>query len=316
MPFSRRRLLSIGAASVVAVGASAAIITSRKARSVRVLERVVFGTAHEDGAGVKLSKLLGGRALPLLDPFLMLDRFHSSTPSDYQAGFPNHPHRGFETVTIMIDGAIRHQDSVGNDGRIEGGGVQWMTAGRGIIHAEMPEASPTTQDMWGYQLWVNLPAREKWRDPRYQDLDASAFSTTAVQDGDARMLAGRVGGVRGAIDGVSTQPLLMDLRVPAGGRARFDVPAEHTAFLQMVHGDVIVGADGRALRAGALGVLGRGDTIDVRADGANEARLLVFAAAPIGEPVARRGPFVMNTEAEIQQAWDDYRSGRLLQRRG
>lgn len=312
MALSRRHLLAVGAASLVVAGTSAAIVTSRKARASRVLERVVFGSPHEDGAGVKLTKLLGGRALPMLDPFLMLDGFHSRDPRDYQAGFPNHPHRGFETVTIMIDGAIRHRDSVGNDGRIEGGGVQWMTAGRGIIHAEMPEGSTTTGDMWGYQLWVNLPAKQKWRDPRYQDLGASAFSTTTVEDGEARVLAGRVGGLRGAIDGVATNPLLVDLRVPAGGRARFDVPAGHTAFLQMVDGDALVGADNKALRAGALGVLGHGETIDVRADGGKDARLLVFAGAPIGEPVARRGPFVMNTDAELQQAYDDYRSGRLL----
>jgi redox-sensitive bicupin YhaK (pirin superfamily) len=282
-----------------------------RSRIVREVRDVVGGVAHRDGAGVSLTKMLGHRALPMLDPFLMLDEFHSSDPRDFIAGFPNHPHRGFETVTLMLDGHVLHEDSVGNKGDISGGGVQWMTAGKGIVHSEMPRASETTGELWGYQLWVNLPAREKMVRPRYQDLSASAFQTVTVDDARVRVLAGRVGNTMGTIEGVATKPTLLDVTLEKGARLRHVLPGAHTAFLHVVDGVVKVGEQKHEIARGHIVVLEQGDALVI--EGAEPSRLLVFAGAPIGEPVARRGPFVMNTDEEIQQAFDDYRSGRLTE---
>jgi hypothetical protein len=184
MPLKRRQLLQ--SAGALALGAC--VRTSSKTTDTRPLTQVVPAAPHKDGAGVKLNKLLGGRALPLLDPFLMLDGFHSSDPRDFIAGFPNHPHRGFETVTIMLDGVMEHKDSVGNHGRISGGGLQWMTAGSGIIHAEMPQTLTPGGALWGFQLWVNLPAKDKWQKPRYQDMPDSSVPTVTIDDASVRVV--------------------------------------------------------------------------------------------------------------------------------
>lgn len=309
MPISRRALL----ASLPAVGIPAAAVfvhTQRRTRNLREVSQVVAATPTRDGAGVKLSRLLGGRALPSLDPFLLLDEFHSDRPEDWQAGFPNHPHRGFETVTMMLDGEVAHRDSVGNHGVLGAGAVQWMTAGRGIIHSEMPRAAKVGGDLWGYQLWINLPAKHKMNRPRYQELGASAFPAVDVEDARARVLAGRVGKTRGPIDGVLVDPLVLDAALEPGARLRTLLPQHHNAVLYVVTGSTYVGQQEKRLEQGDLAVLGSGDELDLTARA--HSRLLLLAAAPIGEPIARRGPFVMNTEAELRQAVEDYRSGRLV----
>ena len=295
-------------AAAVAVGEAAFVMTRSKSAVVRPITAVHPPLPHVDGAGVKLKKLLGHRGLPLLDPFLMLDEFRSRNPRDFERGFPNHPHRGFETVTLMLDGHVLHRDSVGNTGDISGGGVQWMTAGRGIIHSEMPRASESSGELWGYQLWVNLPAALKMTKPRYQDLPASAFLTTSVADARVRVLAGRAGGAAGAVQGVHTSPTVLDVSLQRGARFVSEVPSAHTAFGVVASGS-IESAE-RSVVEGHLFTLGSGDRIELLA--LEPSRLLLFAGSPLGEPVARRGPFVMNNDEELRQAFDDYRYGRLL----
>lgn len=306
---TRRHLLRATAATAPLVMGGCFVRTESRTTDQRLVTAVVSGTAHTDGAGVKLNKLMGSRKLPMLDPFLMLDEFHSANRADFIKGFPSHPHRGFETVSIMLDGAITHKDSVGNAGTITGGGLQWMTAGRGIVHSEMPDASPASGELWGYQLWINLPARLKMTRPRYQDLDASSFRTEDLDDAQARVLAGKVGNTTGAVDGIATDPTLLDVKLERGARFRHKIPRSHNAFAYVVSGKTRVGPRYQPVSAGELAVFGVGDAVSFEAS--SDSRLLVFAAAPIGEPVARRGPFVMNTEAELQQAFADYRSGRL-----
>ncbi len=259
-----------------------------------------------DGAGVALNRALGHRALPLVDPFLMLDEFRSDKADDYIAGFPDHPHRGFETVTYMLAGAMRHRDSVGNSGHLRAGSIQWMTAGRGIIHSEMPEQEDGL--MWGFQLWVNLPASHKMMPPRYQDIPPG--QVPVIEDGDAtvRLVAGSIGPVEGPVQGIVTDPEMLDVTVPAGASWSRAVAADKQGFLYVFQGDLSVG--GRQVPEQHIAVLGEGDDLTVTA-GADGARFLLLAGRPIGEPVARYGPFVMNTEAEIRQAITDYRNGTL-----
>jgi hypothetical protein len=247
-----------------------------------------------------------------LDPFLLLDEFKSEDKDDYIAGFPDHPHRGFETVTYMLAGAMEHQDSRGNRGELVGGGVQWMTAGRGIVHSEMPRQEDGL--MWGFQLWVNLPASDKMRPPRYQDIPPERVpEVAATPTARVRVVAGRVGSVVGPVAGVVTEPLYLDVSLSAGGRFEQEVPAGHSAFAYVFEGEVAFDpADGGRppVTAGHLAVFGEGDGVVARA-GTAGARFLLVAAKPIGEPVARYGPFVMNTREEILQAIQDFRDGRL-----
>ena len=306
---TRRRLLQGAGALGVTAALGAFVHTARRGVVVRDVTKVVPSSPHVDGAGVKLNKILGGRALPLLDPFLMLDEFKSDNPADFMAGFPTHPHRGFETVTIMLSGEVVHKDSVGNHGVIAGGGVQWMTAGHGILHSEMPNAPTPTGLLHGYQLWVNLPAAQKMTRPRYQDRSASAFSSIDVDDARVRVLAGRVGNTRGPVDGIVTAPLVLDATLGERARLRHDVDGGHAVAVYVVAGAVAVGERRAAVGQGRIAVLSPGDVVDVVAT--QPSRVLVLAARPIGEPVARRGPFVMNTAAELDQAVADYRSGRL-----
>ncbi len=304
----RHALLGAGAA---ASAAGAGWIALRPPRAtVREVASVVPALATRDGAGVKLARLVGGPMLPMLDPFLLLDEFRSRHAEDFARGFPDHPHRGFETVTIMLDGHVVHQDSVGNRGDIAGGGVQWMTAGRGIIHSEMPRAGEASGELFGFQLWVNLPARLKMTAPRYQDLPASAFDEVAVDDARVRVLAGALGGARGGVTGVAVDPTLLDARLEAGARLRTRLAPAHNVMLVVATGRAAVGDLGREVDAGSVAVLGPGEALSLRA--IEPSRVLVFAAAPIGEPVARRGPFVMNTDDEIRRAFEDYRAGRLV----
>ena len=319
---SRRQLLSAGALLPSSLGATACRdrealrepgperaqgLAANTARRVREVAQLAESQPTVEGAGVHLRRCLGGRAVPLLDPFLMLDEFRSETPEDYIKGFPSHPHRGFETVTYMIDGAMEHRDSLGNHGRLAPGSVQWMTAGRGIIHSEMPKQD--RGPMWGYQLWVNLPAREKMRKPRYQDLAPERITMTTVGDASARLVAGEIGGAKGPVVDIATAPLMVDLALKKGG-LELPIPASYNAFVYVIEGAARFGSS-RPVPRGQLVVLGPGDVLRASTDDA--ARFLLFAGKPIGEPIARRGPFVMNTDEELQQAFDDYRSGRLVQ---
>ncbi len=274
----------------------------------RRVVKLVTGQPTSDGAGVRLTRVIGTPALDHLDPFLLLDEFKSDKADDYLAGFPDHPHRGFETVTYMLAGAMRHRDHVGNRGELVAGSVQWMTAGRGIIHSEMPLQKDGL--MWGFQLWVNLPARDKMTAPRYQDIAPEKVPEVELTPGvRARVIAGEAAGVRGPVEGIVTQPLYLDVRMQADARVSIDVPAGHNAFAYVYEGTAQVA--GQDVRAGQLAVLSDGDAVTAGATGST-ARWLLLAARPLGEPVARYGPFVMNTREELVQAAEDYRSGRLL----
>ena len=270
------------------------------------------GLATRDGAGVRLLRLIGTPGLDMLDPFLMLDHFGSDRPGDYIAGFPDHPHRGFETVTYLLAGRDRHRDSAGNEGVIEPGGVQWMTAGRGIVHSEMPEQEQGL--LSGFQLWINLPSSLKMCEPAYQEFSAA---TLPVDRGTAGakvvLVAGTsASGVEGPVRQPATDPLYLDIGVQPEAEYRQSIPAGHSAFLAVSDGSVRVpGPSGEVLLApGSVGVLGPGHSVTLR--GADRgARLLLCAGRPLGEPVARAGPFVMNTESELRQAFVDFQGGRL-----
>jgi redox-sensitive bicupin YhaK (pirin superfamily) len=273
----------------------------------RSVTKLIRGQPTSDGAGVKLTRVIGTQALPELDPFLLLDEFGSDDPSAYIAGFPNHPHRGFETVTYMLEGRMRHRDNKGNEGVLEAGSVQWMTAGRGIIHSEMPEQ--TQGRMRGFQLWVNLPAAQKMCPPRYQELDADRFTTAQLAAGvRATVVAGALGGVSGPVTGIAIDPLYADLRFEPGAAHDVAIPRGHTAVAYVFEGSVSV--SDAALPKGTLAVLGDGTHVRVAA-GDSGAALLLVAGRPIGEPIARYGPFVMNTREEIAQAFADFQAGRF-----
>lgn len=312
-PISRREAVGslAGALSTAALASCARRLPSVAAdNDEREVVTLVDAIPTVEGAGVRLRRSLGSSALPALDPFLMLDEFKSDRPEDYRAGFPSHPHRGFETVTYMLQGAMEHRDSLGNAGRLGPGSVQWMTAGRGIIHSEMPQQEQGL--MWGFQLWVNLPAAHKMTRPRYQDLAPERVRELTIDGARVRLVAGEAGGARGPVDGIVTAPQMLDVTLPAGGRFRHPIPAAHNAFLYVVEGTIQVGDARSQAGAGQLAVLGTGRRLLIQAANDRPARLLCLAGTPIGEPVARRGPFVMNTEEELRQAVDDYRSGRLV----
>ncbi|MBA4741571.1 MAG: pirin family protein [Azoarcus sp.] len=276
----------------------------------RGVERLVTGTATSDGAGVKLTRVLTDDLQERLDPFLMLDAFRSDNPGDYIGGFPDHPHRGFETVTYMIAGRLRHRDSAGNEGLLENGGVQWMTAGRGVIHSEMPEQEGGLME--GFQLWLNLPARDKMCTPGYRDLkseDIPAFRTAA--GAAVKLVAGRSHGIEGAMTREATAPLYADIALPAGAHFSQALPSQHNAFVYVYRGEVTVG--GKRVAAGRMAILDNAADADgVRiAAGSAPARVLLIAGCPLGEPIVQHGPFVMNNVDEIRQAVEDFRAGRL-----
>jgi quercetin 2,3-dioxygenase len=275
----------------------------------RLVERIIDAQPTRDGAGVRLSRAIGGRALSMLDPFLLLDEFHSDDPNDYAAGFPDHPHRGFETVTYMLEGAMEHKDSVGNSGRLRPGSAQWMTAGHGIVHSEMPKQERGL--MWGFQLWVNLPRARKLIKPRYQDIAPDRIPELDRDGARVRVVAGNAFDKTGPITGIDVDPLFLDVTVTKGVRFETPLAASHNAFAFVTDGAVRIGPSRAEVRAGQLALLGRGDRVIAHCD-ASSGRMVVIAGRPIGEPVARGGPFVMNTQDEIRQAWEDYRSGRLV----
>jgi redox-sensitive bicupin YhaK (pirin superfamily) len=299
---SRRELLS-------GVSAAFALAACGRTRHDREVVRVIDAEPSRDGAGVKLRRSLGSSALPLLDPFLLLDEIHSGHEEDFIRGFPSHPHRGFETVTYMIDGAMEHKDSLGNHGRLGPGSVQWMTAGHGIIHSEMPRGGEKGA-FWGFQLWVNLPSSLKMTRPRYQDLAPDRVALLDHEGARVRLVAGDAFGRRGPVDGIVTAPHMLDVTLVENGRFDHAVPATHNAFAYVFDGSARIGRSETRASSGQIAVFGPGDRIAVSSE--TGARVLLLSAEPIGEPVARRGPFVMNTDEEIERAIDDYQNGRLL----
>jgi redox-sensitive bicupin YhaK (pirin superfamily) len=315
----REILVSSGALAATALlGCRSSEISGAPAVASIAQRRVVQslpGVASVDGAGVHLTRVIGQAALRTLDPFLLLDRIHSDDPSAYARGFPDHPHRGFETVTVMLDGAMRHRDSRGNHGLITGGGAQWMTAGRGIVHSEMPEQAHGM--LHGFQLWVNLPAREKMCEQRYQDLPPTALAEASLSSAGsrARVISGHMKGLTGPVRERPTSPTLLTLSLADDAPFELEVADDHTVFAFVYGGSVLVGPDQSATRAtrigeGTLAVLGAGNRVRLRAP-EEASGVLLAAARPLREPIAQRGPFVMNTEAEIERAVADYRAGVL-----
>lgn len=275
----------------------------------RSVERLIAGQATSDGAGVKLTRVLTQDLQRRLDPFLMLDAFGSDNPDDYIAGFPDHPHRGFETVTYMIAGRMRHRDSAGHEGLLESGGVQWMTAGRGVIHSEIPQQADGVME--GFQLWLNLPARDKMMAPWYRDFKAADLPRFITgQCVAVTVIAGRSHGVAGAVTRDATAPLYLDIHLPAGTSFHQALPVGHNAFVYVYRGQVSIA--GQTVPAQRMGLLAN----EAQADGvamvaAADARVLLIAGQPLKEPIAQHGPFVMNTQQELHQAVRDMREGRL-----
>ena len=282
-------------------------------KKVRTLQREITGLATSDGAGVKLLRSLGNDQYARLDPFLMLDEFSSDNPGDYIAGFPPHPHRGFDTVTYILDGTMRHEDHMGNVGHIKSGGVQWMTAGRGVIHSEMPEQ--VDGRLRGFQLWINLPGCEKMKPAEYRDIQPTQIPVINTTAGAViKVIAGSITvedkPANGPIQGMSTEPIYLDVTLPEQSQISFIVPEKHQAFVYVFEGQVQIGDN--TVKIHRVGILSEGETIEVRSVN-QTARLLVLAGKPIGEPVVQLGPFVMNTRAEIEQAVLDYQQGTLTQ---
>ena len=280
--------------------------------NLRPLQTLLTAQPASDGAGVKLHRIVGPDGMRGLDPFLLLDEFASDSAADYIAGFPPHPHRGFETVTYMLAGEMLHEDHLGNRGRLSAGGVQWMTAGRGVIHSEMPQQEEGR--MHGFQLWINLPAAEKLKDPAYREIPAATIPVATLPNGGTvKAIAGRLevagGALVGAVSGISTEPLYLDVRLAPGTDLAVPVPLGHRALVYLYGGALTWGDRTQGVRQ--MAVLGDGDALELRA-GPEGAQALVLAARPLGEPIAHSGPFVMNTREEIDQAIRDYQEGRLV----
>jgi quercetin 2,3-dioxygenase len=276
----------------------------------RSVVRIIQAQPTSDGAGVKLARSLGSPALDSLDPFLLLDEFKSDAGTDYIAGFPDHPHRGFETVTYMLAGAMQHRDHKGNQGNLRPGSIQWMTAGRGIIHSEMPQQQDGL--MWGFQLWVNLPAAEKMTAPRYQDIPPEDVPEVLLENGiKIRVLVGESHGIHGAVRGIATNPLYLDVQVPAQLSCSLPVQRGHTAFCYVFEGAGTFGASAQSVTKQQLVVFSDGEVVTVKTTDAS-VRFLLLAGKPLHEPVARYGPFVMNTREEIAQAIEDFQRGTFL----
>ena len=275
----------------------------------RTIERIVTGVPTSDGAGVKLTRVLTQNLQHRLDPFLMLDNFHSDDPDDYIAGFPDHPHRGFETVTYMIAGRMRHRDNAGHQGLLQNGGVQWMTAGRGIIHSEMPEQENGVME--GFQLWLNLPARRKMIPAWYRDIPRAEIPEYVTAEGvTVRVIAGSSNGISGAMTREDTEPLYLDIDLAAGSVFSTIIPAAHNAFVYVYRGAVTI--SGKALDENRMGILANTPQADgVTLSAAVPAKAILVAGKPLGEPIVQHGPFVMNTKEEIYQAIKDFQEGRL-----
>lgn len=284
-------------------------LTITPIQQTRGVERVINGQFVMEGAGVKINRVLTGLLQRRLDPFLMLDAFASDKPGDYIAGFPEHPHRGFETVTYMLTGSMRHRDSAGHEGLVTDGGVQWMTAGRGVIHSEMPEQDEGLME--GFQLWLNLPASDKMSAPWYRDIPLEEVPRFTLENGvTVQVIAGSTHGVAGAVQRAHTEPLYLDLEIPAGVTFEQPIPAGHNAFVYVFRGEVVI--EGKGVPSTRMAILDNAAGADgVRIKAVEPTRLLVLAGRPLNEPIAQYGPFVMNTQAELHQAVDDFRAGRF-----
>jgi len=283
--------------------------------TTRTLQRAIAAIPTSDGAGVKLRRSLGQSAWARLDPFLMLDHFSTENPDDYVAGFPAHPHRGFETVTYMLDGHLRHEDHLGHKGDLKSGGVQWMTAGRGIIHSEMPQQEQGR--MRGFQLWINLPAKEKMKPAGYRDIQPDEIPVVNLRGGGrVKVIAGMLvldgGTTPGPIQGLTTDPLYFDIELPAGAAFTHPIHAGYHAFVYPFEGGVDVGPSGatKRLPTHSAGVLSDGDAVTLTG-GSEGGRVILLAGRPLLEPIVQYGPFVMNTHEEVEQAIRDYQSGAL-----
>lgn len=274
---------------------------------IREIQQLVSTLAVTEGAGVQVHRGIGTPALRNLDPFLMLDHFSSDNPDEYIAGFPEHPHRGFVTFTYMLDGHMEHRDSMGNQGDLESGGVQWMKAASGVLHSEMPRQSAGR--MRGFQLWINLPATEKMSAPAYQEFAATAIPELTEAGARVRVLAGEYGGLRGVIHDPHTGMSYLDVTLAPDARFAHALPTSHRAFVHVFEGEALV-AD-VILSTHTLAVLGDGDAVAIRA-GADGARFILVAGKPLREPIVQYGPFVMNTREEVEQAMADYRAGKLV----
>jgi quercetin 2,3-dioxygenase len=280
---------------------------------IRNIKTIIPGVATSDGAGVKLNRSLGGQEKLRLDPFLMLDEFSSNDPNDYVAGFPAHPHRGFETVTYMLEGHMLHEDHLGNQGHLKSGGVQWMTAGSGIIHSEMPQQ--VSGAMRGFQLWINLPAKEKMKAAGYQDIQVENIPRVSLSHDDyVKVIAGTYEGegksIAGPIGGITTAPLFLDVHLSANSQFEHPIAQDHNAFIYIYEGDLEIGEPMQLAPKQAAVILGEGDRIKVKS-GQQGAQFIVLAALPLHEPIVQYGPFVMNTREEIERAIDDYQNNRL-----
>ena len=277
---------------------------------IKELQSISPGLKTSDGDGVNMTRLIGTQSLNYVDPFLLLDAFGSDKPNDYIGGFPSHPHRGFETVTYLLAGKMRHKDNAGNEGLIEAGGVQWMTAGKGIVHSEMPEQENGL--LAGFQLWVNLPAENKMVAPQYQEFSADEVPVERWENGtEIRVITGRTDkGTEGPVKNTYVSPLFMDVTLQAGKAFKQHIDAEDNTMIYVIEGDVSIGDEEQILEQKNIGILEQGDEIKVTSK-TDHARFLVISAKPLNEPVARGGPFVMNTEAEVQQAFADFRSNNF-----
>lgn len=277
---------------------------------VREIQAITTGMPTSDGAGVKMTRIIGTPNLPDLDPFLMLDVFKTENPDDYIAGFPPHPHRGFETVTYMLQGHMRHEDSLGNKGLLKPGGIQWMTAGRGIIHSEMPEQVEGA--MQGFQLWVNLPGHAKMQVPSYQDFEPEDIPVETLENGtQIRAITGQTeSGMTGAVQNTYVNPTYLDVHLPKDTDFVQKVGSEDNSFVFVIDGELEIGDLKRTLKKDNLGILTPGDYVQLTATG-SDSRFILVSGQPIGEPIAKGGPFVMNTQDEIRQAFDDFRNNRF-----
>ena len=282
-------------------------------QNTRKVERLIQGVATSDGAGVSLTRVLTGKLQHRLDPFLMLDAFGSDDPDDYIAGFPDHPHRGFETITYMLAGRMRHRDSAGHEGLLGDGGVQWMTAGRGVIHSEIPEQKDGVME--GFQLWLNLPAQNKMAEPWYRDFASADIPEYATAEGvTVRVIAGESNGVAGAVSRTVTEPLYLDIHLPAGTSFSTAIPATHNAFIYTYRGAAhVAGMQVDLQRMGILSNTAGADGVTVSAT--EPTQLILVAGKPLNEPIVQYGPFVMNTQEEIHQALEDFRSGSFASER-
>lgn len=277
---------------------------------VKELQISSAGLHTSDGDGVNMTRLIGTQQLNLVDPFLLLDAFGSDEPNDYIGGFPSHPHRGFETVTYLLAGKMRHKDNAGNEGVIEPGGVQWMTAGKGIVHSEMPEQEDGL--LAGFQLWVNLPAMNKMTEPAYQEFSAAEVPIEVWENGtEIRVITGKTEqGTEGPVKNTYVSPLFMDVSLNTGKALEQLIDAEDNTLIYVIEGELSIGNQAQTLSEKNIGILERGEKISVISN-TDSSRFIVVSAKPLNEPIARGGPFVMNTEAEVHQAFADYRSGNF-----